>query len=128
MKARGAAHDSPTGTTAGVGADRDLVEALAGVHANRDRVVAHQTRRVVMASMGVMQEQKCLCQRNRATALAATLIIFFVVGPPVWWIADTLIEEGHLTSLVSQLGVWGFFFSSALLASALLAGWPRRNS
>ena len=125
---RGVANDALDGVRTDVGADRDLVEALSGVQASRERAVAHQTRRVVMASRGVLQEQKCLCQRSRATALAATLIIFFVVGPPAWWVADSLIEEEHLTSLMSQLSVWGFFFSTTLLASALLAGWLRRKS
>lgn len=124
---RNAANNAPAGVNAGVGADRDLVEALAGVQAGRECAVAHHTRRVVMASLGVLRDQKCLCQRSRAMALAATMIVFFVVGPPVWWVADSLIEEEHLTSLVSQLSVWGFFSSAALLASALLAGWLRRK-
>lgn len=106
----------------------DLVEALTGHSGDRDRATADKTRRVVMASAGVMQDQREGRKRIRAMALAATLVVFFVVGPPVWWVADTLIEEEHLTSLTSQLAVWGFFSVTALLGSALLAGWLRRRS
>jgi hypothetical protein len=114
-------------TSSGANTD-DLARALARNDADRDRAVAHQTRRVVMASLGVLQDIKAGHRRNRAVAIAATLLIFFVVGPPVWWLADTMIEEERLTSFLSEIGVWGFLMSTALIGSALLAGWLRRKS
>jgi hypothetical protein len=105
-----------------------LAEALAGYSGERDRATADRTRRVVMTSAGVMQDQRAGRKKTRAMALAATLVIFFVVAPPIWWVAETLIEEEHLTSILSELAVWGFLSVTALLGSALLAGWLRRKS
>lgn len=106
----------------------EMSSALRGGDAERERAVAHKTRRVVMASLGVIKEIKADHRRSRAVAVAATLLIFFLVGPPVWWLADTLIEEERLTSPLSEIGIWGFLMSTALLGSALLAGWLRRKS
>jgi hypothetical protein len=117
-----------TGADTDTRSHRDAARALSGKEADRERAVAHRTRRVVATSLGVIKEQKADHKRNRAVALAATLLVFFIVGPPVWWVADTLIEEERLTSMVSEIAVWSFFMSTALLASALLAGWMRRKS
>ncbi len=109
-------------------AHRDLAASAAGGMAGQDRAVAHKTRRVVLASLGVMRDQKAGRQRNLSVALAATLVVFLVVGPLVWWAADNLIAGEHMGDLTSEFSLWVCILCPALLAAALVAGWLRRRS
>ena len=108
--------------------DADLNSALAGQRAEREREVAQTTRRVVMASLGVIKEQKAGRKRVRAIAIAAILVFLFVVGPLIWWAVDNLISGEHMGDLASQLSLWACIVCPALLAAAVVAGWLRHRS
>lgn len=108
--------------------NRELVEALSGRQAGRDSAVADQTRRVVMASMGVIAEQKAGRRRTKAVAIAAALVVVLLLGPLLWWAAEVLIEDERLTGLTVQLSVLILLLCAAILGSAVLAGWLRRRS
>jgi hypothetical protein len=118
------------GSVTGTGANPDdLSRALAHGDADRDRAVAHQTRRVVLASLGVIKDIKADHRRNRSVAVAVTLLVFFIViGPSAWWLVDSLVEDERLTSPISEIALWGFLMSTAVLGAVLLAGWLRRKS
>ena len=105
----------------------DLISALGGRDANRERAVAHRTRRVVMSSLGVMQEQKQGRKRARGVALAVALIVVLLLGPLVWEFTDSLIAGEHLGDPGSELVILACLVCSALLAAAVVAGWRRKR-
>lgn len=108
--------------------NRDLIEALAGRQAHHDGAVAYHTRRVVLASLGVMQEQKAGRKRSRSVALACILISLLLLGPAAWRVADDLIGGEHFSDLTTQFSLWFSFFCLAIVGAVLVAGWMRRKS
>ncbi len=103
----------------------DLTTSLSD--ADRDRKVAQKTRRVVMASLGVMQDQEALRKRNRSLALAAILVVLLIIGPLAWLAVDHFIAGGHLGDLTTEFSLWVCILCPALLAAALVAGWLRKR-
>jgi hypothetical protein len=108
--------------------DHDVSAILAGGSADREREVAHSTRRVVMASLGLIKEQKAGRKRVRAIAIASILVFLLVFGPLIWWAVDDLISGERLGDPASQLALWACIVCPALLAAAVVAGWLRHRS
>lgn len=104
----------------------ELLSALAGNQASRDCAVAHKTRRVVMASLGVMIDQKAGRKKSRAVAIASILLMILALGPFFWHVADDLIGGEHISDLATQTSLWVCIACPALLAAALIAGWRRK--
>jgi len=116
------------GTGSHADTDRDLLSALSGVQAGRERAVAHHTRRVVLTSLGVMQEQKAGRRRSRSLALACILLAMLALGPFVWRIADDVLGGEHWEDIGTQVSMLVGFFFLTVLAAVLVAGWMRRKS
>jgi hypothetical protein len=95
--------------------------------ADRDREVAQSTRRVVMASLGVLKDQKANRQRTRSLALAAILVVLLILGPLAWLAFDHFISGGHLGDLTTEFSLWVCILCPAILAAALVAGWLRKR-
>lgn len=118
---------APSDEGAREAASRDLLSALAGKQAGRERSVAHTTRRVVLASLGVMQDQKAGRKRTRAVALASILLVILALGPFFWRVADELIGGEFISDTATEFSLWVCILCPALLAAALVAGWSRKK-
>jgi hypothetical protein len=106
----------------------DLISAINGLEANRERIVAHRTRRVVMSSGGVLREHRQTGVRARAFALAGTILVLLLIAPLVWEAVDSLIAGEHLADPGSQLSLWACIMCPTILAAALVAGWWKHRS
>ena len=106
----------------------DLISALTGREANRERAVAHRTRRVVLSSLGLMKEQRQDRSRARGVALAVTLIVLLLIAPLLWEATDSWIAGEHLGDPGSELSLWACIVCPTLLAAALVVGWMKHRS
>ncbi len=120
--AKGAARSAEQGAAA----NRDLLSALAGTQAARDSAVAYRTRRVVLTSLGQIEEQKAGGRRIRAVALAALLVVLLALAPFVWRVVEDLIGGEHISDIATQFSLLICVFCPALVAAVLVAGWARR--
>lgn len=119
--ANGTVNRSPA-SSAGI-ANADLLAAITGKQASRDRAVAQTTRRVVLTSLGVLDEQQAGRRRSRALALAALLVALLAVGPFVWHVTEEMIGGERLADVTTQTSLWLTFLCPAVLAAVLVAGW-----
>ena len=108
--------------------DQDMLAALSGRQAGRERAVADKTRRVVMASLGVMEDQRAGRKRSRSLVLALSILVLLALVPFIWRVTDDLIGGEMLSDMATQLSLWACILCPAVLAAVLVAGWSRSKS
>jgi len=108
---------------ASTGGSAEILAALSGKQAGRDRAVAEKTRRVVLASLGVMQDQKAGRRRTRSLVLASLFVALLAFGPLAWRVADDLIGGERFSDIATQTSLWACILFPAVLAAFLVAGW-----
>ena len=128
MKTVRAAVNTSGNMQAGPESQGDLIEALAGRHGDREGAVAHRTRRVVMASLGVLQEQEAGRRRARCVALAFILVAVFLLGPTAWHVTDGLIGGDFFSDATTQFSLWFSFLCLAVAGAVLVARSVRHKS
>ncbi|MFP5204870.1 MAG: hypothetical protein ACLGP3_00170 [Acidobacteriota bacterium] len=128
MKAMHLAEGTLGSTPGKPAANPELLSALSGTEAAREGAVAYRTRRVVLASHGVIQEQKAGRKRTRAIALAGTLLVVLALSPFIWRVVEDLIGGELLSDPATQFSLLICIFCPALVAAFLVAGWLRRRS
>ena len=119
--------NAASGAASGPSSNADILAALSGKQAGRDRAVAEKTRRVVLASLGVMRDQKAGRRRTRSLVLASLLVALLAFGPLAWRVADDLIGGEHISDIATQTSVWACILFPAILAAFLVAGWSRNR-
>jgi len=107
--------------------DSELLASLSGRRAARDAAIANRTRRAVLGSIGVLEEQKAGHKRKRAMAIAGLLLAGLGMAPFAWRLADDLFGGAHICDLSTQLSLLICVFCPALVAAVLVAGWMRRS-
>ncbi len=107
--------------------ESELLASLSGRRAARDAAIAYRTRRAVLGSIGVLEEQKAGRKRKRAVAIAGLLLAGLGMAPFAWRLADDLFGGAHICDLSTQLSLLICVFCPALVAAVLVAGWMRRS-
>lgn len=123
-RAGNVAHRAADAAASAQDANGDLLSALAGKQAAHDRAVALSTSRVVLTSLGVMEEQKAGRRRSRALALSVLLVALFALGPFLWHVTEDLIGGEPLADVTTQMSLWICILCPVVLAAAIVM-WAR---
>jgi hypothetical protein len=98
------------------------VRSIAWQDGDANRVLTQKTRRAVRDAVISTQEKRTLQRRNLGFAILGFVFMLVLLGPAIWNGVEDLLEEEHLFSMPTQLGLLIAMLLLAMLA-ALIAVW-----
>ncbi len=106
--------------------DPEVIAALAGADASRDRALTLRTRRAVSTAISRQRADRAQERRSLLLALLLTLALAFALAPAVWAGFDEL-TGGALLDLPGMLLALGVTLSLAVAAVLFLLLGDRRR-
>jgi hypothetical protein len=100
----------------------DLLAALNGLDAQRDRALTNRTRRAVNDAATDLREGRNLGRRSSAIALVTLAGFLMLLTPAIWSSIDDMFGGGTLLDLPGIVGALAFTLFAAVAAVLFLIG------
>ena len=98
----------------------DLVDALSGLDAGRERALANRTRRAVHNAAEDMREGRHLGRRSTAIALLTLAGLLMLLSPAIWNSVDDLLGGEFMLDLPGMVAAMAFTLFAAVAAVLFL--------
>lgn len=106
----------------------ELVAALSGLDANRDRALTNRTRRAVQEAASDLREGRHLTRRSGAIALLTLAGFLMLLSPAIWSSVDDMLGGEFLLDLPGMIAALAFTLFAAVAAVLfLISGEGNRN-
>jgi hypothetical protein len=109
------------------GASADLIAALSGLDANRNRALTNRTRRAVHDAATDMREGRHISRRSSAIAMLILAGFLMLLSPAIWSSIDDAFGGGTLLDLPGIVAALAFTLFAAVAAVLFLIGGQGRR-
>jgi hypothetical protein len=109
------------------GNSADLIAALSGLNAHRERALSNRTRRAVHDAATDIREGRNVGRRSTAIALLTLAGFLMLLSPAIWSSIDDALGGGTLLDLPGIVAALAFTLFAAVAAVLFLIGGQGRR-
>ena len=126
--------ETPSGGSAndldGVAANHsaELIAALSGLDASRERALGNRTRRAVHNAAADLEEGRHLGRRSGAIALLVLAGFLMLLSPAIWSSVDDVLGGEFMLDLPGMVAALAFTLFAAIAAVLFLVGGQGRSA